>query len=45
MLMQELSGNIESIRENLEVMRACARKEDVSQSANGGEIIRDLIVI
>jgi hypothetical protein len=41
-LAKELSGNIEAIRENIEVMRACVRKEDFSGE---GEVIRDQIVI
>ena len=42
MLLHELSGNLEAITENIDIMRATARKQDVTQS---GEIIRDEIAI
>ena len=43
-IIQELSGNIEALRENIEIIRATVLRESVTGS-NGGELIRDEIHI
>lgn len=43
-IIQELSGNIEALRENIDIIRATVLRESVTGS-NGGELIRDEIHI